>query len=53
MQTKLKPLARVIAFEDGATDPIDFPIAPAVAIPKVCYLFSFNYKSVIFVKIIL
>lgn len=31
----LKPLARVIAFEDAATDPIDFPIAPSFAIPKV------------------
>lgn len=30
-----KPLARVVGFEDGATDPIDFPIAPAVAIPKL------------------
>ncbi|XP_050544721.1 acetyl-CoA acetyltransferase, mitochondrial [Daktulosphaira vitifoliae] len=34
-QSNIKPLARVIAFEDGATDPIDFPIAPAVAIPKL------------------
>lgn len=31
----LKPLARVVAFQDGATDPIDFPIAPAFAIPKL------------------
>ncbi|XP_076657933.1 acetyl-CoA acetyltransferase 1 isoform X2 [Halictus rubicundus] len=31
----LKPLARVVAFEDAATDPIDFPIAPAFAIPKL------------------
>jgi len=31
----LKPLARVVAFQDGATDPIDFPIAPSFAIPKV------------------
>jgi len=35
----LKPLARVVAFQDGATDPIDFPIAPAFAIPKVYYHF--------------
>lgn len=31
----LKPLARVVAFEDAATDPIDFPIAPALAVPKL------------------
>ncbi|XP_033341108.1 acetyl-CoA acetyltransferase 1 isoform X3 [Megalopta genalis] len=31
----LKPLARIVAFQDAATDPIDFPIAPAFAIPKL------------------
>ncbi|KAL3277130.1 hypothetical protein HHI36_012484 [Cryptolaemus montrouzieri] len=31
----LKPLAKVIGYADGARDPIDFPIAPAVAIPKL------------------
>lgn len=30
---KLKPLARVVNFKDAETDPIDFPIAPALAIP--------------------
>ncbi|KZC11011.1 Acetyl-CoA acetyltransferase, mitochondrial, partial [Dufourea novaeangliae] len=30
----LKPLAKVIAFHDAATDPIDFPIAPSFSIPK-------------------
>lgn len=30
-----KPLARVVAFQDAATDPIDFPIAPAFAIPPL------------------
>lgn len=34
-ELNLKPLARVLAFQDGATDPIDFPIAPAFAIPKL------------------
>jgi len=34
----LKPLARIVAFQDGATDPIDFPLAPAFAIPKVCVI---------------
>ncbi|KAG8452948.1 hypothetical protein GDO86_004666 [Hymenochirus boettgeri] len=29
------PLARIIAFADAAVDPIDFPIAPAYAIPKI------------------
>ena len=31
----VKPLARVVGFCDAATDPIDFPIAPAFATPKV------------------
>ncbi|KAF9469126.1 peroxisomal 3-ketoacyl-CoA-thiolase [Collybia nuda] len=30
----LKPLAKVISYADGGVDPIDFPIAPTVAIPK-------------------
>ncbi|XP_055622927.1 acetyl-CoA acetyltransferase, mitochondrial isoform X2 [Toxorhynchites rutilus septentrionalis] len=32
---KCKPLARIIGFVDAETDPIDFPIAPALAIPKL------------------
>ncbi|XP_068122993.1 acetyl-CoA acetyltransferase, mitochondrial [Hyperolius riggenbachi] len=31
----VKPLARILAFADSAVDPIDFPIAPAYAIPKI------------------
>ncbi|XP_048349181.1 acetyl-CoA acetyltransferase, mitochondrial [Sphaerodactylus townsendi] len=31
----VKPLARIAAFADAAVDPIDFPIAPAHAIPKI------------------
>lgn len=31
----VKPLARIVGFADGECDPIDFPIAPAVAIPKL------------------
>ncbi|XP_032688143.1 acetyl-CoA acetyltransferase, mitochondrial [Odontomachus brunneus] len=31
----LKPLARIVAFQDAATDPIDFPIAPALAVPSL------------------
>lgn len=30
----LKPLARILGFSDAATKPIDFPIAPALAIPS-------------------
>ncbi len=29
----LKPLAEIISFSDGAVAPIDFPIAPSVAVP--------------------
>ncbi|OCT57598.1 hypothetical protein XELAEV_18003300mg [Xenopus laevis] len=29
------PLARIVAFADAAVDPIDFPIAPAYAVPKL------------------
>ncbi|XP_055535054.1 acetyl-CoA acetyltransferase, mitochondrial isoform X2 [Wyeomyia smithii] len=32
---KCKPLARVVGFADAETDSIDFPIAPALAIPKL------------------
>ncbi|KAL7293597.1 hypothetical protein TKK_0012684 [Trichogramma kaykai] len=31
----LTPLARIVGFQDAATDPIDFPIAPALAIPTL------------------
>lgn len=30
-----KPMGRIIAFQDAATEPIDFPIAPAFAVPKL------------------
>uniref|UniRef100_A0A8C5MAA8 acetyl-CoA C-acetyltransferase n=1 Tax=Leptobrachium leishanense TaxID=445787 RepID=A0A8C5MAA8_9ANUR len=33
----VKPLARIVAFADSAVDPIDFPIAPAFAVPKVLH----------------
>lgn len=32
---KCKPLTRVVAFQDAETDPIDFPIAPSFAVPKL------------------
>ncbi|CAH1183236.1 unnamed protein product [Phaedon cochleariae] len=31
----VKPLARILGYQDGECDPIDFPIAPSVAIPKL------------------
>jgi len=31
----LKPLAKIIAYADGEREPIDFPIAPAVAVEKL------------------
>lgn len=31
----LKPLAEVVAYADAACEPIDFPLAPALSIPKV------------------
>lgn len=31
----LQPLARIVGFADAAVSPIDFPTAPAAAIPKV------------------
>ncbi|CAI5773250.1 acetyl-CoA acetyltransferase, mitochondrial [Podarcis lilfordi] len=30
-----KPLAKIVGFADAAVDPIDFPIAPAHAVPKI------------------
>ncbi|CAG2061502.1 unnamed protein product [Timema podura] len=34
----VKPLGRVVAFADAATDPIDFPVAPSLAIEKLLKL---------------
>uniref|UniRef100_A0A1B6FXX3 acetyl-CoA C-acetyltransferase n=1 Tax=Cuerna arida TaxID=1464854 RepID=A0A1B6FXX3_9HEMI len=31
----LKPLARIVGFQDAATEPIDFPVAPAFAVPEL------------------
>lgn len=31
----VKPLARIVGFADAAVDPMDFPTAPAAAIPKM------------------
>lgn len=32
---KVKPIARIVGFADAETDPIDFPIAPTFAVPKL------------------
>ena len=29
------PLAKIVGYADGATDPIDFPIAPKFALDKL------------------
>ncbi|XP_018025163.2 acetyl-CoA acetyltransferase, mitochondrial [Hyalella azteca] len=42
----LKPLARVVGFADAATDPIDFPIAPALATPKLLSLCGVSSDAV-------
>lgn len=33
-ETGVKPIAKILAYADAAADPIDFPTAPTVAIPK-------------------
>ncbi|XP_043483937.1 acetyl-CoA acetyltransferase, mitochondrial [Leptopilina heterotoma] len=45
-QEKLEPLARIVAFEDSATDPIDFPVAPALGIPKLLEKAGINKSDV-------
>ncbi|KAL6266183.1 hypothetical protein P5V15_003043 [Pogonomyrmex californicus] len=42
----LKPLARVVAFQDAATDPIDFPIAPALAVPTLLFKAGVNKNDI-------
>lgn len=42
----LKPLARIVAFQDAATDPIDFPIAPALAVPSLLENAGINKNDV-------
>ncbi|MCL4130459.1 UNVERIFIED_CONTAM: hypothetical protein GTU68_053677 [Idotea baltica] len=41
-----KPLARIVGFCDAATDPIDFPIAPAIATPKLLALTGVRKEDV-------
>ena len=42
------PLARVLGFADAATQPIDFPIAPALAVPKALKWAGVNKEDVSF-----
>jgi len=34
-RSRANPIARIVGYYDAATDPIDFPIAPAFAVPKL------------------
>ena len=31
----VKPMAKIVSYGDAATNPVDFPIAPALVIPKL------------------
>lgn len=42
----VKPLARVIGFQDAAVDPIDFPLAPAHAMPKLLERFGLKQHEI-------
>lgn len=41
-QHKLEPLAEIVAYADAACEPIDFPIAPALSIPKVSFVQQYD-----------
>merc|ERR1712088_154966 len=41
-----KPLARIVGYADGATDPIDFPIAPKFATEKLLKQTGMNVEDV-------
>lgn len=42
----LKPLARIVAAQDAATEPLDFPIAPSLGIPKLLEKAGVNKNDV-------
>jgi len=42
----LKPLARIVDYADGATDPIDFPIAPRIANDRLLKQVGMNAQDV-------
>jgi acetyl-CoA C-acetyltransferase len=43
---KVKPLARIVGFADAETDPVDFPVAPALAVPKLLKLTGVRKEDV-------
>ncbi|XP_033211148.1 acetyl-CoA acetyltransferase, mitochondrial [Belonocnema kinseyi] len=45
-QERLKPLAKILAFEDAAIAPIDFPTAPALAIFKLLQNAGINKSDI-------
>ncbi len=47
----LRPLARVVGFGDAAALPIDFPTAPALAIPKALAMAGLTVKDIDFWEI--
>ena len=42
----VKPLAKVVAYGDAATHPMDFPVAPALVIPKVLSAASLKLSDI-------
>ena len=42
----LKPLARIVAYEDAAVAPIDFAIAPAKCVDKLLNVSGLNMKDI-------
>ena len=42
----LSPIAKVIAYADAATAPIDFPIAPSFAVPKLLSKAGLNKEDI-------
>lgn len=45
-QHGLKPLARIVGYADASVDPVDFPIAPAYAIPKILERTGVNKEQI-------
>lgn len=41
-QHKVIPIAEIVAWADAACDPIDFPLAPALGVPKVSLIVVFS-----------
>lgn len=45
-EKNIKPLAKIIAYADAATDPIDFGLAPSFAIRKVLKKANLNKNDI-------